>query len=173
MARIGLDATLYRGTAGQKAATEMKNVRNVTLNLESSTADITTRATNGWKAYASTLKDASLEFEMIDTAGDTDLAAIRAAWLAGTALAFFADDGGGEGLDADFIISGFTRSEPLEDAITYKVTIKPTYLTRAPTWATGVTAAIPAPASVSAPAPAPVATVSAAVASDANKDIKK
>lgn len=41
---------------------------------------------------------------------------------------------GGEGLDADFSITNFTRNEPLEEAITASVTAKPTYSTRAPAW---------------------------------------
>ena len=52
---LGLDAKLMRGTAGATAATEVKNVKDLTLNLESGEADVTTRATEGW----------SLEFCMI------------------------------------------------------------------------------------------------------------
>jgi|GEM_PF-170965 len=142
--QLGLDAVLYRGTAGTTGATEVKNVKNLTLSVETGSADITTRATDGWKAYAATLKDGSLEWDMVDISGDADIAAVRAAWLAGTALALFADDGTGEGLDADFVITKFDRDEQLEEAITYKVTAKPTYLTRAPAWKTagGTTGAV-------------------------------
>lgn len=41
---------------------------------------------------------------------------------------------GGEGLDADFSITNFSRKEALEEAITVSVTAKPTYSTRAPAW---------------------------------------
>ncbi|OQA81987.1 MAG: hypothetical protein BWY31_03485 [Lentisphaerae bacterium ADurb.Bin242] len=59
---LGLDAKLLRGTAGTTGATEVKNVKDLTLNLESGEADVTTRATNGWRASVATLKEASLEF---------------------------------------------------------------------------------------------------------------
>ena len=41
---LGLDAVLYRGTAGTKATTEVTNVKDLTINLESGEADVTTRA---------------------------------------------------------------------------------------------------------------------------------
>ena len=43
----GLDAVLMRGTAGSKGTTEVKNVKDLTLNMESGEADVTTRATAG------------------------------------------------------------------------------------------------------------------------------
>ena len=46
---LGLDAVLMRGTAGSKGTTEVKNVKDLTLNLESGEADVTTRATAGWR----------------------------------------------------------------------------------------------------------------------------
>ena len=38
------------------------------------------------------------------------------------------------GLDADFSVTGFTVDQPLEEAVTVKVTAKPTASGRAPTW---------------------------------------
>ena len=61
---LGLNAKLFRGTAGTQGATEMTNVKDVTLSLESGDADVTTRATQGWRASVATLKEGSLEFEM-------------------------------------------------------------------------------------------------------------
>ena len=52
---LGLDAKLFRGTAGSQAATEVTNVKDLTLNLESGEADVTTRATQGWKATAAAM----------------------------------------------------------------------------------------------------------------------
>ena len=51
---LGLDAVLLRGAAGQTGSTEVKNVKDLTLNLESGDADVTTRATQGWKASIAT-----------------------------------------------------------------------------------------------------------------------
>ena len=47
MAILGLNCVLYRGEAGQTASTEMKNVKDVEMNLTTGEADITTRAANG------------------------------------------------------------------------------------------------------------------------------
>ena len=44
---------------------------------------------------------------------------------------------GGQGLDADFMVTKFTREEPLDEAIVVKVTAKPTLSTRSPTWHSG------------------------------------
>ena len=134
---LGLDAKLFRGTAGSQAATEVTNVKDLTLNLESGEADVTTRATQGWKATAATLKEASLEFEMVWDTSDAGFKAIKDAYFNNTAIALFASDGDGNGLDADFVVTSFSRSEPLEEALTVSVTCKPTLVTRAPTWKDG------------------------------------
>ena len=65
---LGLNAKLLRGAAGSQANIEVKNVKDLTLNLESGEADVTTRATGGWRASAATLKEASLEFGILELA---------------------------------------------------------------------------------------------------------
>ncbi len=131
---LGLNAKLFRGEAGTTAAEEMKNVKDVTLNLETGEADVTTRATDGWKASVATLKDASLEFGMLYDPEDDDLNAIQAAFLGNTPLSFFISDGDGTGLDADFSITNFSIEQPLEEAMSVSVTAKPTASTRPPVW---------------------------------------
>ena len=62
MVKLGLDAKLYfcaAGIGGTPTWTELTNVKNVTLNLQKGEADVTTRANNGWKATAGTLKEGS------------------------------------------------------------------------------------------------------------------
>ncbi|MBW7904865.1 MAG: hypothetical protein LC135_09665 [Phycisphaerae bacterium] len=44
------------------------------------------------------------------------------------------DGAGGQGLQADFMITQFSRSEPLEEAISVSVTAKVTYSTTPPSW---------------------------------------
>lgn len=131
---LGLNAKLFRGASGTQAKEEMKNVKDVTLNLETGEADVTTRATEGWKASVATLKDASLEFGMLYDPTDPDLDAIQEAFLSNTPLAFFITDGDGTGLDADFSITNFSIEQPLEEAMSVSVTAKPTATTRPPTW---------------------------------------
>ena len=131
---LGLDAILMRGTAGQTAATEVKNVKDLTLSMESGEADVTTRATSGWKASIATLKEASLEFGILYDTEDADFTAFRDAYFGNTPLALFVTDGNGSGLDADWSITGFSVEQPLEEALTVSVTAKPTASTRAPAW---------------------------------------
>lgn len=133
---LGLDAKLFRGTAGSRAATEVTNVKDLTLNLESGEADVTTRATKGWKASAATLKEASLEFTILYDTEDADFTAFQAAYFGNTPLALFVSDGQdtAHGLDADFSITAFSVEQPLEEAISVSITAKPTASTRAPEW---------------------------------------
>ena len=136
MAILGLNCVLYRGEAGQTASTEMTNVKDVEMNLTTGEADITTRAGNGWRAYAATLKEASLTFQMNYDTDDTDLTAIQTAFMNNSAISFLVGDDQGNGLDADFVITEFNIPQPLEEAVTVSVTAKPTLSTRAPAWKT-------------------------------------
>ena len=134
---LGLDAVLYRGTAGTKATTEVTNVKDLTINLESGEADVTTRATEGWKAAVATLKEGSLEFGMLYDTADADFQAFQSAYFSNTPMALFVSDGAGTGLDADFSITGSNVTPNLEEAMTVSVKAEPAASTRAPQWVTG------------------------------------
>lgn len=136
--RLGMDAKLYYGAAGATASTELTNVKDVTLSLEKGEADVTTRANQGWRAMVGTLKEGSVEFEMVWNTADAGFTAIKNAFFGNTPIALAILDGeDGSGLDADFAITNFSRNEALEEAITVSVTAKPTYSTRAPAWVEG------------------------------------
>lgn len=140
--KLGLDAKLYfcaAGIGGTPTWTELTNVKNVTLSLQKGEADVTTRANNGWKATAATLKEGSIEFEMVWDTADAGFTAIKNAWFNNTLIGLAVMDGpvattGSQGLWADCTIIDFSRDEPLEDALTVKVTAKPTYSANAPIW---------------------------------------
>ena len=133
--RLGKDAKLYYGAAGATATNELTTARDVTLNLQKGEADATTRGNGGWKATKAALKDASVEFEMLWDDADAGFTALKNAFINDTAIALAILDGaGGHGLDADFVLINFSRSELLEDMITVSVTAKPTYETRSPAW---------------------------------------
>jgi hypothetical protein len=139
--RLGMDARLNfkaGGQAGAGAWVELTNVKDVTLSLETGEADVSTRANNGWRATVATLKDASVEFEMVWDTADAGFTAIRTAFLTNAVIGFQVLDGdSGQGLQADFMITAFSRSEPLEEAVSVSVTAKPTYSATAPTWIGG------------------------------------
>ena len=141
--KLGLDAKLFRNTGTYAAPiwNEIKNVKDVTLNLEAGEADVTTRGNNGWRATVATLKDGSIEFEMVWDSADDDFTAIRDAFLNKTPLEMAVMDGdvltaGSQGLRASFMVTGFSRNEPLEEAISVSVTAKPTYSANPPSWMT-------------------------------------
>ena len=122
---LGMNAKLYYGVAGATAATEMGNVKDVTLTLEAGEADITTRANAGWRATAPTLRECSVEFEMVWNPADAGFTAIKTAFLsAGMVALKILDQAGGQGPDGDFSITSFSRNEALEEAVTVSVTAK-------------------------------------------------
>jgi hypothetical protein len=136
--KLGMDAKLYYGTAGTTAASIINNVKDVTLNLSTQETDVTTRGNGGWVATQATLKEGSLDFSMIWDTDDAAFTAIQTAFFANNSIAFLVlDEESGQGLDADFSITNFTRNEALTDAITVDVTAKPAYSTRAPEWVSG------------------------------------
>lgn len=137
-AKLGLNAKAYYGTAGSSASTEIDNIKDVTLNLEKGEADVTTRGGNGWRQTVGTLKEGSVEFEMVWDTDDDAFSAIQTAYFNDTNIALkFLDQASGTGLDADFSITNLTRNEALEEAITASVTAKVTYSTRSPQWVEG------------------------------------
>jgi predicted secreted protein len=141
--RLGLDAKLYRnaGTYDTPDWQEMANVKDLTLSLEKGEADVTTRAAAGWRAIVATLKEGSIEFEMVWDTADAGFTAIQQAWFGNSPLEFAVMDGaittvGSQGLRATFSIIKFSRSEPLEEALSVSVSAKPTYAEHAPEWMT-------------------------------------
>jgi len=122
---LGMNAKLYYGAAGSSASTEMGNVKDVTLTLEAGEADVTTRANLGWRATAPTLRECTAEFEMVWDPTDAGFTAIKTAFLTAGMIALkILDKAGGQGPDADFAITSFSRNEALEEAITVSVTAK-------------------------------------------------
>ena len=136
--KLGMDAVLNfksGGVGGAGSWTELANVKDVTLSLETGEADIATRANAGWRATVGTLKEASVEFEMVWDTADAGFTAIKDAFFNNEVIGLQVLDGdAGSGLEADFSITNFSRSEQLEEALTVSVTAKVTYDGTAPSW---------------------------------------
>lgn len=141
---LGLDAKLYQGGNDFSSPTwvEIGNARDVTLNLEKGTADITTRSNNGWRAVIGTLKDGNVEFQMVWDTSDASFTVIQQAFLNNDQVAIAAMDGGiavsgSQGLQASMEVITFSRNEPLEEALTVDVSLRPGYFpSNPPVWAT-------------------------------------
>ena len=129
---LGMNAGLYQGDAEETdpaSMTEVDNVRDVTLTLEAGEADITTRGNSGWRATAPTLRECSVEFQMVWRPGDAVFEAIKTAFLAAGTVALAILDQkrtvtGAQGPLGDFSITNFSRNESLEEAIVADVTAK-------------------------------------------------
>src|SRR5574340_1077795 len=141
--KLGIEAKLFRnsGSYATPQWAELDKVRDLTLNLEAGEADATTRGNNGWRATLASLKYGSIEFDRVWDTADEGFTAILQAFLGNTAAAFAVMDGaittvGSQGLRASFAITKFSRNEPLEEAITASVTMKPTYSDNPPEWMT-------------------------------------
>jgi len=129
--QLGMDAVMYWGSAAAELAamTELDNVRDVTVNLEAGEADVTTRANSGWRATAATLRECSVDFEMVWKPGDPAFEALKDAYLAGTLIELAVLDqdretAGAQGPKGSFAITSFSRNEALEEGITVSVTAK-------------------------------------------------
>ena len=112
--------------------TLITNVRDLKLNMDKNEADVSTRATGGWKATLDGLKDASVEWEAIWDSTDAALAAILSAFLNNTTLIFQIMDGpygttGSQGLTGTFTVTKFEREEPLTEGMKVSIQIKPAY----------------------------------------------
>lgn len=111
---LGMDCVLTVGS-------EICSVKDVTLNLTTATADVTTRCNNGWRATAPTLKECTVDFDYIpDESGSPGV--FGAAFLNGTVLSVTVAAGGAV-FAGDFTVTSLTRGEPLEDAVTYSVSL--------------------------------------------------
>ena len=132
--RVGLDGKFYYGSSGSQASTEADNVFNVNMGMTRRTAEAVRRGKT-WVAKKPTIAEATVEFEMYDIDSDAFLTAIKDAFMNSTRIALYPTDASsGEGLDADFYITKFSRSEANEEFMTYSVTAEPTDEERDPAW---------------------------------------
>lgn len=147
MIKLGMDCVAYLGTTESLLTSisdsvvstggtwsEMTNVTDVTLNLESGSTDVTTRGNNGWRANAATLKDGTVEFSSFWDTSDPIFKRLFNAWLKKKPIpAMFltgaADELDAEGLVSNFVITNANRSEPLEEGVKCDFTLKPSSFT--------------------------------------------
>jgi hypothetical protein len=128
---LGINAKLYHGAndALLTALTEASNVKDLTVSVSVGEADISTRANQGWKATAPTLRECELSWTMVWKQGDAFFSAVKTAALGSTTLCLAALTGEKataytSGIHGNFAITKFDRKEGLEEAITVDVTAK-------------------------------------------------
>lgn len=131
---LGLDAVL------KIDGDEIKNCKDLTVSLEKAEADASTRDNNGWRATVGTLKDASIEFTVLNKVGDTTFAMIQSLFMSGDPCDVEISDAGGTLLLTCEVMQ-FNVNQNLEEVIAADVTLKPTQSTTG----TGVNVGTPAP----------------------------
>jgi hypothetical protein len=131
---LSLDAKLYRGTAGSTATIEVNTVKDVSVSIKKGEAKISSRASR-WALVKGALKEAELSVEFNSDATDLHLQALIEAFVGDVPIALYITPReGGEGLDADFEVMSMDDDEKLEEGVVYKFSIKPTYVSRYPSW---------------------------------------
>lgn len=131
--KIGLTCKLYRNSNTYEAPTwvEIDIVRDATLNVSKREWDASFRGGGRWAAFIATLKDASIDFEVLRQTQDTNWRALRNAWVDDTPTEFLMMDGdrtvaGNEGIRATFMLFDFNQAQPLAEGLVDKFTMKPT-----------------------------------------------
>lgn len=154
---LGKDAKLYYDEDGAADGQgtpanwiENTNVMDLTLNLETATDDVTTRASGGFRAVAATLKDGGTDFGMIYDPADPHFTAFNDAFFGqgtgfssagGTVIGIAIMDGvitvaGSQGLVADMMVTNFSITENIEEAMKVDVTVQSTFSAFTPIWFT-------------------------------------
>jgi hypothetical protein len=114
--------------------------RDVTLDMSKGEADLSTRGST-WRAKRGTIKEGNVDMELLYDPTSDDHVAFQAAFLNSTVTDMALADGaiatnGTQYFRADFEAFGFSRSEPLEDAVTLSVPLSIAYSNNAPTFVT-------------------------------------
>jgi hypothetical protein len=123
---IGLDAVIYRGAVNTTPSTLMVNYRKAKLNRDKVMAD---NSRHGMKTASQrpTRTNNTIEFEMVDSDTDADVAALWAAFNADTPLAFkILDKANGKGILGDFYVSKMEQDQDEENMQIFSVGLSPT-----------------------------------------------
>jgi len=143
------DETTDAGRAAAYAAPVMEvrtNIRDVTINNELATADITTRAGGGYRQVAATLAEASIDFQIVYDSADDFFINLKNSFENRYPMDIvFADGAVGTGLTAasggvtgviyfrsEFVITNFSVNVGLEEAMTVDVSLQSGFSTNAP-----------------------------------------
>ena len=117
--KLGLDAVL------KVNGVVIGNCKDLTVTLEKAEADASTRDNNGWRATVGTLKDASIEFQVVNKDGDTAFADLQTLYMSGDPVDVEISDVGAT-LILTCEVMQFNVTQNLEDVIAADVTLKPT-----------------------------------------------
>ena len=116
--KLGKDAVL------KIDSTELKNIKDVSLNLSANTTDVTTRKSAGWVEEMTTTRTLEITFQALFDSEDTVFNSLQTAFMNGTTVEV--EISGSGTLNATCVVSNFSITQALTDAITVDITLKPT-----------------------------------------------
>lgn len=129
---LGFNCKLYRNTGsyGSPTWTLVSNCADLSLDLQFSESDVSTREGAGWEWTEPGLLSAPLTWTMIYDNAETQFDAIRTAALARTAIEFAVADGliataGTNYIRAVCKIFGFPLNQPLTEGCKVEIVAKP------------------------------------------------
>lgn len=141
-AQLGYDVT---GLEGGEVFVLATNIRDLSLNMDKATDDVSVRGGNGFRQVVGTLRDGSVEFQMVYDTADATFTAFHNAFFidANRVIGLFVADGvlatiGTQGLKGDFMVTGFSVTQNLEEASKVDVTCQLTFSSFVPVWFTVV-----------------------------------
>jgi Phage tail tube protein len=140
--KVGLDMFAYHNTGTYAAPiwAPIDICRDVTLDMTKGEADLSLRGSK-WRRRRGTLKEGSISMELLYSPGNASYDAIADAFTNDTIMDIALADGlittpGTNYFRADVEVFGFTRNEPLEDAVTVSSTMNVAASVNEPTFVT-------------------------------------
>ncbi|NLG44789.1 MAG: hypothetical protein GX547_16225 [Phycisphaerae bacterium] len=130
---VGLDAVLKYGAVNTTPATTLQNVQDVTVSGDKETIDRVRRGVK-WKGKKTTCKNLALDVALLYDPTDAGFTAIRQAYYNDTPIALAALDDQGHGWIADYEVTKFERSEPVEGDLTMSLSFALNTDKRSPVW---------------------------------------
>jgi hypothetical protein len=152
---MGFEAKLYRntGTVASPTWNEIANCRDLSLADSMTDVDVSARDGSGFAMSDVGLQTLELTCQMNADYGDADFVALQQAYYARTPIHFAVASGAIAAAGTQYvrfagIITGFARSEALDDASRFDVTIKVTRASEGgtlvlPSWVTVTTTSTP------------------------------
>jgi hypothetical protein len=129
---LGMDAKFYLGdiNASIDEMNEVDNIKDLKLTMGKSTVDISTRGGARTRMKVGTLKEISVEFQMMWNNEDTYFNILRDAYskdteVSAAILTGSKTENGSQGPIFNWIVSKLDRDESLESNITADVTLEP------------------------------------------------
>jgi predicted secreted protein len=124
MAKAGFSCHLTVGGTPSTVGT----AQDVDLSMSGKEIEVTARSSGGWKEYIQGLKEADLTIGTLWVPTDTAYAALQAAFIAGTVMAFSYLDAStaGKGFSGNMIVTEIGPKQPLNGTVTCSIKCKVT-----------------------------------------------